>query len=174
LSPGEGWILLQDRPLQPPKLLSGLEPKLFVEQAPPQGMLSDEPFELRDDPRVPSQLQVGLDPLLERSQPLLLEPRPLVAGDRFELSERRPPPQRERGAQPLGGNGCVNAAHLFDQALETAEIELKRSRGTTSFACSSRIASTARCLAPPSFSSRPSSSTSSGPRMRNSMPSLVL
>ena len=57
------------------------------------------------------------------------------------------------------GVGRLPAPQLVDQALA----------GHDSFACSRSSASTARCWVPPSFRSRPSSSTSSGPRIRNSM-----
>ena len=45
----------------------------------------------------------------------------------------------------------------------------RRSVETTSLACSRSIASNARCLAPPSATWWPPSSTSSGPRIRNSI-----
>jgi hypothetical protein len=45
---------------------------------------------------------------------------------------------------------------------------------TTSFACNSKTASNARCLAAPSAIGRPSSSTSSGPRIRNSTAARIL
>ena len=45
---------------------------------------------------------------------------------------------------------------------------ISRSAETTSFARVSRSASSVRCLTPPSGSTRPCSTTSSGPRMRNS------
>src|SRR5262249_34276927 len=47
-------------------------------------------------------------------------------------------------------------------------------RGTTSFTCRSRIASSARCFRGPSATTRPPSTTSTGPRIPNSIERLEL
>ena len=54
-------------------------------------------FEFGREFRVATERQVGLDPILERRKPQLLQPpnwalRPSVVG---ELGKRRPPPQRQ-------------------------------------------------------------------------------
>ena len=60
-------------------------------------------------------------------------------------------------------------------ASSSQRASIRRSVETTSFACRSRTASSARCLAPPRSTCRPSSRTSSGPRILNSIapPQLV-
>ena len=52
--------------------------------------LADERLQIRDDFGVAPQCQVGLDPLLERAEPHLLKPPPLVLdhGDGVEVLER--------------------------------------------------------------------------------------
>ena len=67
-------------------------------------MLGDEALQLADDVGVASEREVGLDPLLERVQAQLLQPRDLRLGERLEceLVQRRPPPQGKRLAQDRG------------------------------------------------------------------------
>src|SRR6476619_6655488 len=50
-------------------------------QAFPQWLLAHEPVELGNQLRVAPQRELGLDPLLERGQPLLVQPRSLGAGE---------------------------------------------------------------------------------------------
>ena len=57
-------------------------------------MLGDERAELADERRVVSQLELGLDPLLLRFEPELVEPRDLGLG------EVRVPELRQSGASP--------------------------------------------------------------------------
>ena len=77
-----------------------------------QWMLCDEPLELADELGVPAELEVGLDPALERGEPQLLQPRDrrlreALVGD---VGQRRPAPQSQRLAQERRGLrrlGCV-------------------------------------------------------------------
>ena len=64
-------------------------------------MAADQLLELGDDLGVPAERQVRVDPLLERVQPLLLEPRDLGAREPVarHVGERRSAPQPERVAQ---------------------------------------------------------------------------
>lgn len=66
------------------------------------------------------------------------------------------------------------AAAAVSGGLSPQTPSINRSRETTSFACRSRSARTARCFAPPSSRTVPLSRTSSGPRTLNSMPLLLL
>ena len=137
-----GLVLLEDRPLEPPQLLPRLEPELLVEQAAAglvdgerlglaaaaverehelaaqalaQRVLADEPLQLGHELRVAAELEVGVDPLLERGEPLLLEAGALGACERrVELGERRPAPERERltraaAAASAGGGPAARA-----------------------------------------------------------------
>ena len=63
-------------------------------------MLSYERLELGDQRGVMTEREVGLDAVLERDQPQLLEPRDLVLRERLvgEIGQRRPAPERERGS----------------------------------------------------------------------------
>src|SRR4029453_17388776 len=61
----------------------------------------DQRLELRDELDLPAELEVCLDPLLERDEPELLESRDLALGKGLvqEVRERGPAPERERLAQ---------------------------------------------------------------------------
>ena len=175
-----------------------------------------------------AELELDVEPLLERRQAQLLEPRPLGLGELLvgELLERRAAPERQGVAERLGGAGLVVLAHapgLVDQRLEAAQVELpgrrrehvaagprdelarpprrltagasalrscdtytvsslralaggspdhssstSRSLETTSFACRSSRASSARCFGASIRNGRPRRRASSGPRIRNS------
>ena len=67
-------------------------------------MRGDERLELRHEPAVAAESEIGLDPLLQQREPELLEPRRLDCRERLEgeLGERRPVPERERSVQPRG------------------------------------------------------------------------
>ena len=98
-------------------------------------------------------------------------------------SERRSRPARpatrsRRQSSPASSSGpsafrrreiCTSrlwAAVPGGRSLHSSSI--RRSRETTSFACTRKSASTARCLAPPIGTDRPSRTASSGPSSRNS------
>src|SRR5205085_6505840 len=72
----------------------------------------------------------GLDPLLERGEPGVLEPRSRVTGERLglELGERRAAPELERLGEALRRGlrvaGAQKLATLSDEALEAIEVEL--------------------------------------------------
>ena len=93
-------------------------------------MLGDEGLELGDERRVPAEREVGLDPLLERREPQLLEPLDGRARERLvgEVGERRPAPELERLAEQRGRRaGVVARARplgLRRQALEAREVEV--------------------------------------------------
>ena len=75
-----------------------------------------------DELGVAAEREVGVDTLLERAEPQLLEPRDLGLGERLvgEVGERRPAPQRERlaellraalgGAPPASATSCSKRA----------------------------------------------------------------
>jgi hypothetical protein len=68
----------------------------------PEGLLRDQLFELRDEARVAAQREVCVDALLERREPLVLEPCAGVTRERLrELGQRWTAPERERLAEPL-------------------------------------------------------------------------
>ena len=92
-------------------------------------LLVRERLELGDQPAVLAERQFGLDALLERGEPQLVEPRDRRHGERLvgEVRERRPPPQRERRLQQ-GGRAIVLTVRerrggLVRQALEPAQVE---------------------------------------------------
>ena len=71
-----------------------------------------------------AELEVGVDPLLDRRGPLLLELRTFRAGDRVvEVGERRAAPQAQCLLQQLGRAFGVETARVGDELLEPLEIE---------------------------------------------------
>ena len=91
-----------------------------------EGMLGDEALELGDEVGRPAQLEIGVDPALERGEPELLEPLTLGRHERgaFEARERGTPAERERRVQLRRGDGRLLAARAVDEGLEALEIEL--------------------------------------------------
>jgi hypothetical protein len=83
-------------------------------------------LELADQVGLPAAREVGVDPLLERRQPQLLEPHDLGLRERLvgEVRERRAAPERERGAQLVGRTRRLGPACLAAQPLEDGEVEL--------------------------------------------------
>src|SRR5438876_5770333 len=77
-----------------------------------------------------SERKICLDPILERGQASVLQPRSRVAGERFrqELGEWRTAPQVERLPEPpcrrLRVPGGKQLASFPDKLLEAVEIEL--------------------------------------------------
>src|SRR5262249_46348336 len=97
-----------------------------------KGVLGDEPLEFAHQLRATAQLQLSVDPPLEREQPPLLEPLRLH-GDgplRPQIREGLPTPQGERVAETIprrGGITCGGGrASLLEQRLEALEVELTR------------------------------------------------
>src|SRR5712691_6503979 len=84
-------------------------------------MLLHKRFELADEGGVPADREIGLDPVLDRRQPQLIEPRDLVLRKTLvsEVRERRPAPESKSVAQPF-------CASLVDELVEALEIELAR------------------------------------------------
>ena len=147
-------ILLQDRLLEPAQLVARLEAELVGEELPAaairieglglparaverehqlrptafsQRVLPNESFQLRDHLRVAAELEVGVDPLLERRGAAVLELRPLGPGDRIvEIGERRTAPEGECLAQPLGGDVGFAAVCFLDELREALGIERAR------------------------------------------------
>jgi hypothetical protein len=145
-------LVAQDLRLQLLQLRAGLDPELLDEAHPrrlvgverlrlpagaverehqqaPEGLaqrvLADERVELADDVAVAAELEVGVDPLLERNKAQLLQPvrvrlRPCVEG---ELGERRAAPEAERLAEraPLGLG--VGRTRLAQQPLEAHGVD---------------------------------------------------
>lgn len=87
--------------------------------------LHQEALELGDQLGVPSQLELGVDPALERAQSQLLQPPNFALGEVLErdLGQRRPAPEREGLVKQAGGLGeiarlerprpCMNAGVEF-------------------------------------------------------------
>ena len=79
---------------------------------------------------MPAEREVGLDPLFERGEPGVLEPRAGVSGERLgmELDERRAAPQLDRLVEPLRRSlpiaGAEQLAALSHEQLEAVEVEL--------------------------------------------------
>jgi hypothetical protein len=88
----------------------------------PQRMRRDERLELADELRRAAPGEVGIDPLLLRGEPELLQPRGLER--KVDVGERRPAPEREGLAKKHGRALVLGAAGLRDQLLEAAEVEL--------------------------------------------------
>jgi hypothetical protein len=91
-------------------------------------MLLDELFQLAYQLPGGAQLEVGVHPLLERCESRLLQAADLVAGERLEreVLERRPPPERQRGAELLGSLARLGPACLSGEPLEARQVELLR------------------------------------------------
>ena len=97
-------------------------------------MLRDQRLELADELSVATERQVGLDPLLERGQPHVLEPPRLDARKRLlaELRERRPAPESKR----LPQQAATRAPDRRSRASATSRSN--RCRSTASGSTSSR------------------------------------
>ena len=151
----ERRVLGQDLPLELPQRRARLDPELVerrsrvavglerlrlparaVErehQLPAQPLavrvLRDQRLQLADQLRVAAEREVGLDPLLQRRQPQILQPAGLDARERLlvELGQRRPAPQRERLAQqPRRARGLGRCARLGDEPLEPLQVDRLR------------------------------------------------
>jgi hypothetical protein len=71
----------------------------------PEGMASDQLLQLGDQAVVPTECEVGIDPVLQGRGLRLLETRPGVSGERLgaELGEGWAAPELERPPEQLGG-----------------------------------------------------------------------
>ena len=93
-------------------------------------MLPNERLELVHHSTARAERQLRLDPLLQRAETKLLQPRPLLleqapVGD---VGKRRATPERQRLAQPLPRERRIASSYrlppLVSQALEAVEVEL--------------------------------------------------
>ncbi len=81
-----------------------------------------------------AELQIGIDPRLERHQPQLLEALNLALHEvlKAHIRKRRPTPQRERRSQPLARHGGLADVERTqarrDQRLEPLGVELPRAQ----------------------------------------------
>jgi hypothetical protein len=89
-------------------------------------VLGRDRLQLADQVGVAAARQVGVDALLERGEPQLVQPCDLGLRERLvgEVGERRAAPQRERLAQLLGRAGGLRPARLAAQPLEQREVQL--------------------------------------------------
>jgi hypothetical protein len=89
-------------------------------------MLTRERLELRDHLAVAAELEVGLDPQIQRTEPKLFETGYSRLREVFvrELRKRRPTPELERFAQLLGSSLRGLLRRRRDELLEPAEVEL--------------------------------------------------
>ena len=146
-------ILLEDRAFQSLKRRARLQPELLPErparspvglqrlglaagtverphQLPPetlsQGVAIDERLELWDELGMPTEREVGFDPVLPRGQAKLFEPSDLRLRERLvgKVRERRPTPEPERLPELLCGHLRLGTARRADQLFELREIEV--------------------------------------------------
>ena len=89
-------------------------------------ILARQRLELADQLRVPSQRQVGVDALLQRGEPPLLQTRrlPLGEGCVGDVRKCRPVPERQRIAQGRRRGRGLGTAGPLDELDEALQIEL--------------------------------------------------
>ena len=89
------------------------------------GVLRGEPGRVGDRVVVAAELDLRLDPVLERGQPELVEAGDLALEERLEreVGERGPAPERERVAQGCGALGRRQGPRVVHQALEPAGVD---------------------------------------------------
>jgi hypothetical protein len=89
-------------------------------------------LELADQLGVAAEGQLGLEPLVEDAQALLLQAGGLGLGEAhpLEVGQRPPAPQPQRPPEPVGGRvqlpGRPGRPGLGEQALEVGQVELLR------------------------------------------------
>ena len=90
-----------------------------------QRMLAHERLQLADDVAVAPQLQVGVDPLLERHEPELLEPSDLRLRELLEreLGERGAAPEVERAPEQRAPLLGARSAGVAKHELEAASVD---------------------------------------------------
>ena len=150
---GERGVLAQDRALELLEAGSRLEPQLLAHrlarapehlergglpvaavegehELPAQPLagrvLGGERLELGHQRAVTAELEVGLDPILERGEPELVQPRDLGLRERLvaDVLVRRPAPQLERLAEGRRRRLGRLRAPASREALEPLEVEL--------------------------------------------------
>jgi hypothetical protein len=91
----------------------------------PERVLTDETLKLGNKLRVETELEVGIDPAIERRQTQLFKPAALGARERFvEVCQNGPAPEPEGLLQRLGCRGRFLSGRFFDQPLEALRIEV--------------------------------------------------
>ncbi len=109
-------------PPRPVESAHELAPQPFAERA-----VSNERFDLADELRGVSQLELGLEQIFDRGEPALLEPPDLALRKGFvrELGERRPAPQPKRALEKLpallGAGGLCRASSASKRCTSTCE-----------------------------------------------------
>ncbi len=102
-----------------------MRPKLLAQRVLVYALLK-----LTDQLPVLAELEIGLDPPLQRPQPKRLQTRDRGLSERLvqEIRQRRSPPQRKRLAEEISGRVCIAAAEssegLVRQPLEPERVEL--------------------------------------------------
>jgi hypothetical protein len=155
----QGGVVPEDRALEVAQLRPGVEPERVAQRASAaaedgerialaaaaverehelrlqplaQRVLRRERVELGDELDVLSEGEVGVEPLLQRHEPQLLEARDLGLGERLvrHVRERGAAPERERLAQRrrggLGLAGGALGATAVEKLLEPLRVELAR------------------------------------------------
>src|SRR5207253_7865904 len=95
-------------------------------------MLGDELLELSDHFGVPAEPELGLHPLLERSEPHLLEPTDRRLGKGFvsKVSKRRSAPESKRSPQEFSCRVRIatfeRPTGLLREPLKAVQVELLR------------------------------------------------
>ena len=88
-------------------------------------MLDGERGRVCDHGVVTAKLDLGLQPILERGQPELVQPGDLFLQERLEreVGKRRPAPERERVAQRGGSLRRRKRPRVADEPLEAARVD---------------------------------------------------
>ena len=90
-----------------------------------------ELLQLADERRVPSEPELGVDSLLLRRQPQLVEPFGREPGEVLlaDVYERRPAPEPERVTQQLDPPSEIRAPRGLEQRLEAIDVDVLASHG---------------------------------------------
>ena len=94
-------------------------------------VLGDQRLELRHQLEMAAGRQVGVDPILQRRQPQLLQTGDLALRERLapQIGQRLPPPQRQRITQPGRAiTGILARTRPLDQQLKPRHVDLIRRR----------------------------------------------
>ena len=94
-------------------------------------VLGDQRLELRHQLEMAAGRQIGIDPILQRREPQLLQPGDLALRERLapQIGQRLPPPQRQRITQPGRAiPGIPARTRPLDQQLKPRHIDLIRRR----------------------------------------------
>ncbi len=91
-------------------------------------MLADERLKLGDDLALPTEREVGVDPLLDRRESQLLERGDLALRKRLlrELGESGTTPQGQRLLEPRGPLGRAGRSNLLERPPEPVRVHARR------------------------------------------------